>query len=454
MINRFKTFIKENKLFTFDDNILLAVSGGIDSVAMVDLFSKLGIKCGVAHCNFHLRGKESNEDELFVRQLALNYDFQVYVEHFDTIQYAEKQQLSTQMAARQLRYNWFEKIRNSYNYRYIAIGHQLDDVVETFLINICRGTGIIGLTGIKAKKGKIVRPLLFARRDEIEVYAKKHQLAYREDSSNQSIKYIRNKIRHQVVPVFKDINPRFSETILENIGRLQEVELIFRQNIEEKMLQVVEKKGNNYFFSIPKLRRLFPLHTYLYEFLKPFGFNATVVSDIIASITGAHPGKQFFSFTHRMVRDRENFILHPLSASFPKKIILQENEEKKLLPRHFQPHLQATVHTQKMDKNLNIIKNNAMAFLDRDLLDFPLHFRKWRDSDYFYPFGMNGKKKLSDYFIDKKMSIPEKEDCWILVSGEKIIWIVNYRIDDRFKITDKTKNVLIIKTSNYTDDEQ
>ncbi len=461
------SFIHKENLFLSSDRILLTVSGGIDSILMCELFYNAKLKFGIAHCNFKLRADESDTDENFVSALAEKYGVPFHSISFDTATYAKKNKLSIQIAARQLRYSWFEEIREHFNYKYIATAHHQDDSIETFFINIIRGTGISGLHGILPKQGNIIRPMLFTTKNEIETYVKKHKLKYRLDSSNASDKYVRNKIRHLVTPVLKELNPGIENTINKNIQHLRDVEIIYRNEIELRRTKIVKNKKDSFFISIKLLKKLQPITTYLYEFLKPFNFNISIVEEIISALDGIS-GKQFFSDTHRLIKDREYLIIEPRSEKQEPRSEKQQPRNKKQEARNKnqEPRIKTIVsellisNTQKgieldsyklkfksegNNPKCEIPSSSSVAFLDFDKLEFPLEIRKWQRGDMFYPLGMKSKKKLSDFFIDKKLSIIEKENLWLLTSKGKIVWIIGQRIDDRFKITDNTIKKYIVE---------
>lgn len=441
MLQPFRSYIQQQKLFSAKEKILLTVSGGMDSVVMCELFHFAGLKFGIAHCNFQLRGKESDGDEAFVKALAKKYKVEFHSVKFNTSAFAKKNKLSTQIAARELRYKWFEEIKNGFNYKYIATAHHQDDSIETFFINIIRGTGISGLHGILPKQGNIIRPLLFTNKNEITAYVKKHKLNYREDSSNASDKYVRNKIRHQVIPLLKELNPSLENTITNNIQHLRDVESIYKKEIENKRSEIVKDST----ISIPLLKKLDPITTYLFEFLKPFNFNTATVEEIVSALD-ARSGKQFFSETHRLIKDREFLIVEVISKK--SNVIstkVKKNQKNIVIDKH-------TLTFSKSAKILNFdpdsyrgLTLNSTAQFDLDKLKFPLEIRKWQNGDSFYPLGMKGKKKLSDFFIDKKLSIHQKENTWLLTSNGDIVWVIGQRIDDRFKVTNTTKNIYLVK---------
>lgn len=438
MLEKFQKYIQANDLFHKTDNVLLGVSGGIDSIVMFHLFRIAGIKFGVAHCNFGLRGNESDHDEEFVSRLAENYNILFFSKRFETQKIADNEGISIQMAARDLRYEWFEEIRNTKKYDYIAIAHNSDDQIETFMLNLTRGTGIKGLSGIKTKHDKIIRPLLFASRNEIEEFATKNNFLYREDSSNSSIKYHRNKIRHKIIPDLEEINPNFRNTMIDNIKRLKDTEKIFHEAIQEKYKKVVTEKDHSFYFAIEELKKLDPIETYLHEFTKPYGFSHTQLKDILSSLDGI-PGKQFLSTTHRLIKDRDFLILEEITVNPSMVYTINEKDIQINYP------LQLQVEELEFNQNYTIIKDSKIGQFDYDKLVFPLTIRKWQKGDYFMPLGMNNLKKLSDFFIDQKLSILEKENVWILESENKIVWIIGLRPDERFKISNETRKILSIK---------
>ncbi|MCB8999593.1 MAG: tRNA lysidine(34) synthetase TilS [Bacteroidales bacterium] len=437
MLERLRTFINEHDLFHKDDRLLLTVSGGIDSVVLLDLLVKLGYDCGIAHCNFHLRNEESDGDEKFVRELGDSYGIHVYVRNFETAEYAEGNRLSIQMAARELRYDWFEEIRQQEGFDWITTAHNKNDVSETFLLNLSRGTGLQGLTGIKYKSGRLIRPLLFATRDEIKSYALSAGLDWREDSSNASLKYSRNKIRHSLIPLFEEINPKFTDTLAENIQRLKEAEEIYLDAILKVRNNVIHREKGLVWIFINDVAALNPIETWMYEILKEFNFTSSVVNDIIRSLDGP-AGRQFFSSTHRLVKDREKLILQLITEENQRRYYIEKENGIILEPLKLKTEIFERSH------DFIIPANPDTACLDLDTLEFPLVLRRWETGDYFCPLGMRSMKKLSDFFIDLKLSIPQKENTWILQSGNEICWVIGHRISDNFKILAHTKNILKI----------
>jgi len=437
MIELFLKYISQENLFQSDERILLAVSGGLDSSVMAELFHQAGFSIGIAHCNFQLRGEESSRDEQFVRHLAAKYKVPLYISLFNTASYARKNMLSIQMAARKLRYDWFEEILDKEGYAYLATAHQLDDQIETFLINLARGTGIAGLHGILPKQGRVIRPMLFASRQNLQDFAGKRHLSYVEDSSNASLKYTRNKIRHKIIPQFEKINPSFREEMAVTIQKLREAESIYHSIINKEKERLLISNDQGYKLSVPELKKLVPGRTWLYELLSDFGFTSSVVENIIASLDD-QPGKVFHSPTHRLVKDRE-FLLITLH---PETVPMNSFEAYPEMA----PGLPIKLSFRLLKRKAFIMPSDeTIAMIDYDKLHLPLSIRKWKTGDYFYPLGMSNRKKISDFFIDQKFSIPQKEDTWLLCSGDDIVWVIGERLDDRFKITSETKTVLQVR---------
>ena len=437
MLDRFLSFINEKKIVSSGDKILLAVSGGIDSICMTHLFKESGIKSGIAHCNFRLREEESDMDEDFVRQLAQKYNFPFFVMHFNTADYARLQKISIQMAARELRYNWFENLRKLHGFSMIATAHNADDSIETFFINLLRGTGIQGLTGIKVKNDHLIRPLLFACRNEIEDYCRNQNLEFRIDSSNNSDKYLRNRIRHSLIPLLSEMNPEFLNIMSENLHRLSEAEKIYFSFVDHYKKEILELSSDGFYrINISKIMECVSPDTLLYEILKDFGFSSKTSFEIYNNIEG-ESGRVYYSEKNRLVKDRNHLILTPPENEEVHKIYIEQ-----YIPEIFKPlHLQIQSYVAD---GFTIPANADMAALDSDKLVFPLILRKWQHGDYFHPLGMTGMKKVSDFFVDTKLSLTEKENSWLLTSAGEIVWIIGKRIDDRFKITAKTKNIIII----------
>lgn len=447
MLQAFKSYTKDSLLLNQADRILLAVSGGVDSVVMVQMFKDAGFDFGIAHVNFGLRGEESDGDEEFVKNLAEQAGVPYYVKHFDTKQFACDHKISIQMAARDLRYAWFEEVLNEQGFKFVATAHHLDDQAETFFINLLRGTGISGMHGILPKQGKIIRPLMFTTREKIMSVALDLNLAWREDRSNKSRKYLRNKLRLDVLAELYKINPLFSYKLNESITHLRDVETIYNSHITGVTADLVQHTPEGILISIDWVYEYEPHNTYLYELLKPYGFSYPVVKEIVRSLD-TFSGKIFYSPTHRLLRDRENFIIQPIADL---NMVHLNGEvfylEKEILKMDHPVCL--CIHQTENIADLPMGKA-SIACLDMDKLKFPLKLRKWSKGDWFMPLGLKGKKKLSDFFINQKFSLADKEKIWLLISGEDIVWIIGKRIDNRFRITPKTKKAFVITSVDET----
>jgi tRNA(Ile)-lysidine synthase len=438
MIQRLIHFITENKIFDKSHKILVGVSGGIDSVVLLDLLDKAGYSMAIAHCNFQLRGAESDKDERLVHALALKYDVSIFKIAFDTLAIATERKISIEMAARDLRYEWFEKIRSENNCDFIAVAHHRDDQLETFFLNLARGTGLAGLTGMNPVNGKVVRPLLFASRGEIENYRHELFLDFRMDATNQNLEFQRNKIRHSLMPIMDSLNPNFREGLIRTMDHLDKTASIYNRTITEAWQRVATTKDQTHYISIEAVQNLDPLDTYLFEFLKPFGFKGSNIRDIVQSLSGLS-GKQFTSATHRLLHDRENLVLTPFMEEEVSHFYLDQEQNEISDPIHLK------ISKEMSNGTIHYTDSQSEASIDQDKIQFPLLIRRWQQGDYFKPLGMTGLKKLSDYFVDSKLSILEKENVWILANGEQIVWIIGYRLDDRYKITSQTKRIVKIK---------
>ncbi|MGF1585448.1 MAG: tRNA lysidine(34) synthetase TilS [Bacteroidales bacterium] len=438
MLAEFKDYIAYELLFSEKDNLLLGISGGIDSMVMFDLFASSPFRTAAAHCNFSLRGEESDADQIFVEEACRMQNILIHTKSFSTREYAMERGISIQMAARELRYSWFEELSIELNYDYIVIAHNKNDLVETFLLNIARGTGIKGLTGIKPKNGKIVRPLLFAQRTQISEYADRNNISYREDTSNLDIKYKRNRIRLKIIPEFIELSPAFINSISETADRLKEAEMIFSQSIKYNFENIYEENEQGGSLNIDQLLELKPLNTYLFEFLRKWNFSKELIPDIITSLNSSS-GKQFYSPTHRLVKDRDKLLITPLKEEGISRFYIEEG----ITELSFPLRLKISIHTN--NPGFHIPKSSSIACIDLHLVHFPLIVRKWEKGDYFQPLGMSGLKKVSDFFIDNKLSLVDKDNTWIIASGSKIVWIAGQRIDDRFKINERTNEILMIE---------
>ncbi len=433
MLTEFQKYISRNNLIVENDRILLAISGGTDSVVLLHLFSKLNYYTEIAHCNFKLRGEESDGDEQFVKHLAEKFGIRGHYISFNTREYAQTNKLSIEMAARELRYNWFNELCDKFGFTKIATGHHLNDSIETLFINMVRGTGINGLTGIKPINGNIIRPLLFATREQIEQYIKTEKLEFHTDSSNLENEYVRNIIRNKIIPELKEINPSLESTMRQNMARFSEVSEIYQEQINNIRNKLWVVDNDRITLSITELKKAEHPAAFLFEMLAPMGFSTDSVQNIVAGLH-TQPGKMLYSKTHRLLIDRESIIIENILVETEFLEINSPNEFEKA-PINFK--------TQRFTiDEFKLIKDSCNAFLDADKLKYPILFRSWNEGDFFFPLGMNHKKKLSDFFIDQKIDRLQKEKIRVLESNHQIVWIVGIRIDNRFRVTERTKNVL------------
>ncbi len=436
MTQKFTAHINKNFPFLKDKKLLIAISGGLDSVVLYHLLATLNFDISLAHCNFNLRGKESDLDEEFVNNLSQKTSNQIFIKSFDTEKYSKENKLSTQIAARELRYTWFQELVEKHNFDYILTAHHADDNLETFLINLTRGTGLEGFTGIPKINGNIARPLLPFSREEILNYAKENKIEWREDASNASTKYIRNKIRHQVIPVLKEINPSLLSSFEKTLENLQESQQILEDRIDEVSLEIIDTKETITKINIAKIQQLSNPKAYLYQLLKNHSF--TEWNDVY-DLLSAQSGKQVFSKTHRLLKDRDFLLLtrKEISTKPQENIEIAENETKIKVP--FKMIFEVVL--QKSTENKQTI------YVDKDLLKYPLIIRKWQNGEYLYPTKMQGKKKLSKFFKDDKFSLLEKENTWLLCNANnEIIWVINHRQDRRFSTKPSTQSTIKITT--------
>lgn len=441
MLKEFLKYIEENRLLKENDSVLLAVSGGIDSMVMADLFIRAGISAGIAHCNFSLRGAEADKDEELVKKFAASNGIRFFSVRFDTRAYAKKQGISIQMAARDLRYEWFEKIRKTHGFDSVAIAHNLNDNIETFLINLTRGTGISGLSGMQKSRKRVIRPLLFATRQSIENYCSENNIIYREDRSNAETKYMRNKIRHLVLPLLADINPSIEFTLNDTTERLRDINEIFNSYTETLKKKIFREIGLNLTADTGRIEPYIENNALLFELFRPYGLRSGTVTDLRNIIRG-QTGSEINTGTHRIIKNREELIITPVSEKNDKTYICKNVNELRECSGI------ASVRELNITKKFRFPSSPHIAVIDREKISFPLIIRNWEHGDHFFPLGMKHKKKLSDYFIDKKISVPLKESIKVLESSGCIVWIIGERIDDRFRVTDKTTKVLIIKAKS------
>jgi tRNA(Ile)-lysidine synthase len=439
-LNRLSSFIKQHALFLPEERVLLAVSGGRDSIVMVHLFKAAGFNFGIAHCNFNMRADESDKDEKFTSDLASELDAPFFATTFNTSEYAKSNHISVQMAARDLRYKWLEEIRSDFGYDYIAVAHHQNDIMETMLLNLTRGTGVSGMHGILPKKDKLIRPILFLTRDEIDVIVKESGFEYRDDLSNFSTKYARNKIRLNVIPVLKELNPSLEQTFEANQKRFAELEILLDRYTEDLKTRLFKKLSDDeYEISLPELKKLAPINTLLYSLFSPYGFSAQVLHDLSKSWDG-FSGKVFSSANYNLLLDRERVILSKISVIDLSNLNITADDT--LISWNGREFNAGHISSDK----ITLDKRPGIAQVDYDLLQFPLTLRTWKAGDYFQPLGMNGKKKLSDFFIEQKIPLNHKKDVAILQNNNgDIIWVAGLRIDNRYKITSNTKKVFIFE---------
>ena len=429
----------KEKLFSAADRLILAVSGGLDSVVLLDLLNRAGYDLVVAHCNFGLRGEESLRDEAFVRQQAASYGREVLVRHFDTAGYAASHRVSVQVAARELRYAWFSEVAAATGCRYVVTAHHRDDNIETLLMNFFKGTGIAGLRAMLPRQGIVVRPLLFASREAIRVYALERGLSWVEDSSNVSDKYTRNYFRHQVIPLVAQAYPGVLDNLADNVGRFREIEVIYRQAVEGQKKKLLEYRGNEVHIPVLKLLQSEALGTLLYEILSPYGFSpqqAEACRELLASPSGRY----IVSATHRVLKNRRFLIITPLETTEATHVLLEAADTTVAFA-------DGMLRLQRLaaERVGGLDQGPRVALLDVSAVRFPLLLRPWKTGDYFYPLGMRKKKKLSRFFIDNKLSVVQKEKVWVVEMDKKIVWVVGLRIDDRCRLGAGTKEVLRIE---------
>ncbi len=433
MIENFNIHISKNFPFLNGKKLLLATSGGLDSMVMVNLFQKTGYEIALAHCNFQLREMESFDDQNFVENYADTNKIEIFITQFDTNAFANDFKLSTQVAARELRYNWFYELLETKKFDYILTAHHADDNIETFLIHLVRGSGLEGFTGIPIQNGSVIRPLLAFSREQISNYASANNILWREDSSNASDKYLRNKIRHDLVPILKELNPNFISSFQKTQKYLNEAQ----EMVEDATIMIYQQVANEIedeiHFDIKQLKKLPNFKSYLYQWLKEFGFSAW---DDIYDLIDSQSGKQVFSDEFRLLKDRHFLILRPISSiDASKEYFIYEDQKLVNFP----------IKLSFCNKEYNSNSDNSVIFVDAEKLEFPIVLRRFKKGDVFEPFGMKGKsKKVSKLFKDEKLTLFQKENTWILCSENKIVWVVGIRQDERFKIENTTKNSIQI----------
>jgi len=432
MLEQFQNHLQSQFPFLQEKKLLIATSGGLDSMVLVHLLKQLPYHIAIAHCNFQLRGIESFEDQKFVQEYANQQGIPFFTTLFDTKAFAKDYQLSTQVAARELRYNWFYELLETNDYDYILTAHHADDNLETFIINLSRGTGLEGLCGIPAQNEKVIRPLLTYARVEIEAYAGLNQIEWREDSSNASDAYLRNKIRHEIVPILKENLPNILQAFQKTQSHLQEAKAMVEDATIMIYQQVATEKDDDIRFDIQKLKQLPNYGSYLYQWVKEFGFTDW---STIVELLDSQSGKQVFSKEFRLLKDRDFLILSPRAAAEPEEYFIAKDQQDVNFPLKLSFCKVTDISPE----------SNSSIFVDEEKLVFPLQIRRWKQGDVFYPFGMKGQsKKISKFFKDEKFSLMDKENSWLLCSENQIVWVIGYRADERFKIEKTTQKLLKI----------
>ncbi len=440
LLDSFQKYMTDNALATPDDRILLTVSGGVDSMVLLSLCMQAGYQVGVAHCNFQLRGIESEEDEVLVEQEAAKYGVPFYNRRFETLAEMERTGESMEMAARRLRYAWFEELCQTEGYTSIAIAHHADDSIETFFINLLRGTGLRGLTGISFQIGRVIRPLMFASRKEILEYAVANHIPFREDSSNRSTKYLRNKIRLGLIPRIREINPKFTALMRRNLSRLDDAQRFIDHGIERIRAEAVTSDQGIDTIHTDRIDPIFPQEFVIYELLNSaYGFKGDVIDSLCRALKQQATGRRFYARERVACIDRGTIVVAPILPDDECRVQVETGASRSYCGN-------AVLYYEYCD--IDTIRNfgvpEHIAQVDADRLKYPLTLRRWREGDWFIPFGMTGRKKVSDFLTDQKVSIAEKQRQFVLLSGEDIVWVVGRRIDDRYRLTSATENVLRI----------
>ena len=440
MTEAFSSYINKHTLFSKKSKLLLAISGGKDSMALCRLLKDAGYTYSIAHCNFNLRGKEADADETFVENYCKKHTVNCFIKKFNTTIYAKNKGISIQMAARELRYSWFNELLKEHSFNYLLTAHHANDNIETFFINLLRGSGINGLKAILPKTDKVIRPLLFATRNEIDAYIKTNKISFREDSSNKQDKYLRNYLRLHIIPAFKKLNPSFEQTLINEIDILQQTNLILTKEVARQKKRLITKAGDSFKIAINKLTKTTAAKLIVFELLKDFGFNSSQANDVYDALQ-AQAGKVFTSHTHTLIKDRDFLLIKQITS-------IKHQVSNSIKQGETETNQPIKLKISYIKGNINSIPvkifTATKAFIDADKITFPLTINKWQTGDKFKPLGMKGFKKVSDFFTSEKASLFDKQNQWIIRSQNDIVWLVGKRIDDRFKVTASTKNICII----------
>ncbi len=439
LLEKFIAYIKSESLFQQNDHILIAVSGGADSTVLCELMHKANFTFTIAHCNFKLRGAESDRDELFVKNLSEKYKVAFFVKHFETQKIAADTKKSIEETARDLRYTWFKELIIEHNLKNIATAHHADDNIETVLMNFFRGTGIKGLRGILPEQTNIIRPILFAKRNEIESYAAENSLEFVTDSSNATNDYTRNYFRNELIPAIVKVYPEAKQNILHNIDRFRDIALLYEEKIKEVKSKIIEKRGEEIHIPVLKLAKTKSLQTIIYEIISAYDFTTQQIGEV-EKLLISESGKFILSPTHRMLKNRNWLIISPLQVNDISSLHVIESANSEI---NFSA---GKLKITSIEKPESLLTDTNTCYISTKELVYPLILRKWKIGDYFYPLGMQKKKKLSRFFIDQKLSLMQKENVWVLETNKRIVWVVGLRMDDRFKVSD-TSGQYIVKLS-------
>jgi len=438
---QFKKNWEHKKFATIEQRVLLAVSGGIDSMVMAELFLRSKIQFGIAHCNFQLRGNDSELDEKLVIDWAITREIPIYNVRFDTKPKCEEWKKGVQETARILRYEWLDKVRTENDYRYIATAHHANDNVETLMMNLFKGTGMSGLHGIPERNEHIIRPILFAKKEDVIAFSEAHKVLYRDDVSNATDAYLRNAVRHHIIPKVKEWFPNVVEHVNSSISRFAQAEILYRKAVEEEKKKLTEQRGQDIYIPVLKLRKRVPLETICYELFYPYGFTSAQIPHIL-ELLDSESGKMVLSTTHRIIRNRDFLIITSI-PEISTDIVVIEYTPCKIDTGKYKFSFSVE------PKPSHIPTDNNTACVDMKQVRFPLILRKWKTGDYFYPLGMGmKKKKISRYLVDSKIALHDKENVWVLESDKRIVWLTGMRLDDRFKVKDSTEEVLLVTIKN------